>query len=75
MASGATIGDALIELIDFARSEPLVFLEVMLPLLIAGLFVSFFIFRIIIDPVGLQKSEYDEVRKVMSRHFRRSTSK
>ena len=75
MASGATLGDALIELIDFARLEPATFLEVMLPLLISALMVSFFIFRIIVDPVGLRQSEYDDERKVIHRQSRRSASK
>ena len=69
------MGDALIDLIDFARSEPLVFLEVAMPLLTSGLFVSFFIFRIIIVPVGQFRQEFEVARRIATRLLDRSASK
>lgn len=66
------MGDALIRLIDFAQSHPLVFLGVTLPLLMAALFVSFFIFRIVSDPIGQQQSEFDGTRETVNRLLQRS---
>jgi hypothetical protein len=72
MANGATMGDALIRLIEFVQAHPLVFLGVTLPLLVTALFVSFFIFRIVSDPIGQQQSEFNGTREAVNRLLQRS---
>jgi hypothetical protein len=75
MENGATIGDALIRLIDFAQSHPLVFLGVTMPLLTIALLVSFFVFRIFSDPVGQRRAEFDGTRETVNRLLNRNLGK
>jgi hypothetical protein len=61
--NGATWGDAVIHLTDFAQANPSRFLEVILPTLAVGLLVLYFIWQIfVVGPVAKLKNDFDKVR-------------
>ncbi len=61
---GATWGDAMIKLIEFAQADPVKFLTVTLPLLAVGLLVAYFVYVVfIVGPVKKHKEAFDLERE------------